>query len=97
MTNIYHGCFRKNADGTNRIIANKENCLVPTSRAFWKYIEDIPAGIKTHSQYKRQKLVDCRAFDTYFRNKNREDIERWETASDSEIRVLKESDCIYVI
>ena len=56
MTNIYHGCFRKNADGTNRIIANKENCLVPTSRAFWKYIEDIPAGIKTHSQYKRQNL-----------------------------------------
>ena len=50
MTNIYHGCFSKNADGTNRIIANKENCLVPTSIAFWKYMEDIPTGVKTQSQ-----------------------------------------------
>ena len=53
MFKIYHGCFRKNANGTNRIIVNKENCLVPTSRAFWKYIEDIPAGVKTRSQYKK--------------------------------------------
>ena len=29
MSHIYHGCFRKNADGTNRIIANDEDvwCL----------------------------------------------------------------------
>ena len=47
MSNIYHGCFRKNTDGTNRIIANNEKCLLPTSRAFWKYIEDIPTGAKT--------------------------------------------------
>ena len=44
MSNIYHGCFRKNTDG---IIANNEKCLLPTSRAFWKYIEDIPTGAKT--------------------------------------------------
>ena len=53
---IYHGCFRKNADGTNRIIANDEKCLTPTSRAFWKYIEDIPANVKTSSQYKSKSL-----------------------------------------
>ena len=62
MANIYHGCFRKNIDETNRIIANGENCLVPTSRAFWKYIEDIPPGVKTGSQYTKQKVVDQRIF-----------------------------------
>ena len=62
MANIYHGCFRKNIDETNRIIANGENCLVPTSRAFWKYIEDIPPGVKTCSQYEKQKVVDQRIF-----------------------------------
>ena len=50
MAETCHGCFTKNIDGTNRIIANDEKCLVPTSRPFWKYIEDIPAGVKTRSQ-----------------------------------------------
>ena len=97
MAEIYHGCFTKNIDGTNRIIANEEKCSVPTSRAFWKYIEDIPAGVKTCSQYKKQKVVDRKTFDTYFRNKNKEDIEWWSTAPNTEVHILKESDCIYVI
>ena len=77
MFNIYHDCFRKNADGTNRIIANGEDCLIPCSKPFWKYIEDIPSGVKTRSQCKRQELLNGRTFDTYFRNKNKEDIEKW--------------------
>ena len=94
MLRTYHGCFRKNHNGTNRIIAKNEQCLVPTSRAFLKYIEDIPflkyiedipflkyiedipCGIRTRSQYKKQKLVNRRTYETYFRNKRREDIER---------------------
>ena len=28
MANIDHGCFRKNVDGTSRIIANDKKCLV---------------------------------------------------------------------
>ena len=58
MPFIYHGCFKKNADGTNRIIANYEKCLLSTSRPFWKYIEDIPIGVNTLSQHKQQKLVN---------------------------------------
>ena len=86
--------FRKNIDGTNRIIAHGENCLVPASGAFWKYIEDVSARVKPCSQYKKQKAVDQRMFDTYFRNKNREERIRWLTAPDLEIRILKESDRI---
>ena len=60
----------KNVDGTNRIIGKNEYCLCPTSRAFWKFIEDIPTGIKTRSKSKRQKFVNRRAFETYFEQKN---------------------------
>ena len=59
MWYIYYGCFRKNADGTQTIIANDEKCVLPTSRSFWKYIEDILTGVKTLSQHKQQKLVNC--------------------------------------
>ena len=75
MSHIYHGCFRKNADGTSRIIANKEACLVPSSLPFWKYIEDIPGGVRTRSQYKKQQLATRRQFGNYFRKKNKEAIE----------------------
>ena len=89
--------LKKNADGANRIIANNENCLVPSSRPFWKHIENIPDGVRTHSQHKRQKLVTRHKFETYFHNKNEEDIKRWTRAPDSEVRILKLSDRFYVI
>ena len=72
MDCIYHGCMTKNADGANRIIGPGERCFVPTSRPFWKHLEDIDiSGVKTRNQYKRQPTVSIRAFDTYFRNKNK--------------------------
>ena len=74
MYRIYHGCFKKNADGTNRIVANSEDCLVPSSRPFRKHIEDIPDGVRTHSQHKRQKLVTRHKFETYFHKKTRKTL-----------------------
>ena len=78
MDHIYHGCFRKNVDGTNCIIGPNKRCLIPSSKLFWMYIEDIHGGVKTCSQYNKQCLVNVREFDTYFRNKNKGDIKRWE-------------------
>ena len=97
MDRLYHGCMTKDADGTNRLIGPGEECPVPTVRPFWKYIEDIEtSGLKTRTKYKKQATVSNTAFDTYFENKNKEDIERWETAPDSEVYVLKPSDRFYV-
>ena len=31
---IYHGCFTKNRDGTNRIIEKNKACLIPTNNSF---------------------------------------------------------------
>ena len=55
MDLIYHGCFKKNADGTNRNIAGGEKCFAPTAKYFWKYPEDIEAAeTQTRSQTKKQ-------------------------------------------
>ena len=88
----------KNADSTSRLIGPEEKCPVPTARPFWKYIEDIEtSGVKTRTQYKKQTTVSNRAFDIYFRNKNKEDIEQWETALNSEVYVLKPSNLFYFV
>ena len=33
--------MKKNADGTNRIIASGEHCLVPVANCLWKYRQDV--------------------------------------------------------
>ena len=52
---VFHGCFTKNKDGTNRINGRGEQCLTPTSRPFWKYPEDISSSVRNRSQEKKQK------------------------------------------
>lgn len=97
MSQIYHGCFRKNEDGTNRIIANGERCLLPICHQFWKDVNDIPAGMRTRAQYKQQKLVLNRTYNKCFRDKRRKDIEPWLTADDSKVVILNESDSFYLV
>ena len=61
---IYHGCFTKNADGTNRIITVGERYLCLTSQPFWKFPEDIlDLGVKTCSQTKKGQ--QCVTKETY--------------------------------
>ena len=49
---IYHGCFTKNQDGTNRLIEKNKRCLFPTNKTFWKYAGHIMCGVETRSQEK---------------------------------------------
>ena len=69
---IYHGCFTKNQDATNRLIEKNKRCLFPTNKTFWKYAGHIMCGVETRSQEKNKKLVKKKEFDTYFRHKLRE-------------------------
>ena len=71
MNGIYHGCFTKNVDGTNKILLAGERCLCPTAKPLWKFPEDIEnVGVKTRSQTKReQQCVTKKAYDEYFENK----------------------------
>ena len=97
MNHIYHGCFTKNADGTNKIILAGKRCLYPTAKPFWKFPEDIQnVGVKTCSQTKREyQCVTWKAFDEYFENK--EHIHRWITAPDAEVYIMKPTDRFYAI
>ena len=50
---IYHGCFTKNKDGTNKLIEKGKNSICPTNKPFWKYPEDASSGVKTFAQEKK--------------------------------------------
>ena len=52
---VFHGCFTKNRDGTNRLIIRSEKCLTPTDKPFWKNPEDITSFTKTRSREKEPK------------------------------------------
>ena len=88
MMLVYHGCFTKNADGTNKIIGPGEKCLIPTAQCFWKDPEDVRSGVKTRSQLKNQPTVSIEDYQYYFQKKQR--IQQW--ISNTENSTTRESD-----
>lgn len=80
---FFHGCFRKNLNGTNRIIEKGKQCLTPTPYPFWKQIEDIPNGIRTRSQEQKQNIAKRGQFNRCMRQKGRENVKTWLEADDS--------------
>ena len=93
----FHGCLRRNKDGTNRIIEKGKRCLWPTSFPFWKKIENTPEEIRTCSQEHKQKLVKRADFNRYCTRRGRENIKRWLQADDSGVYFIKKSDSFSVI
>ena len=92
---IYHRCFNKNRDGTNKLIRKGEKCLIPTNKPFWRYSEDVPDGIKTRAQEKKkQKNITSKFYFDYFKQK---DIQRWLEADNSEVVILKASDEFFIV
>ena len=96
-TQVFHGCWRKNQDGTNRLTEKGKRCLTPTSYPFWKRIEDIPIGIRTRSQEQKQKTANRGQYNRYLRWNGRDNIKRWLEAEDSDVYIMKESDSFFVI
>ena len=72
MDHIYYGCVYANADGTNKIIAEVDACLIPTNRCFWKDTSDVATHVKTHSMTKKECSVSLKAFNKYFKDKKKE-------------------------
>ena len=63
IDHISHGCFLKNVDRTNKIIAAGEKCLVATGKFFWKDPSDIKRGIKTRSRAKNERTTSYEDYD----------------------------------
>ena len=70
MALIYHGCFTKNADGTNKLIGPGEKCLTSTAQCFWKDPKDVRSVVKTRSQSANQPTVSTEDYKYYFQKSN---------------------------
>ena len=92
---IYHGCFNENKDGTNKLIKKGEKCHTPTHFPFWKCSWDVPNGVMTCAQEKKQKKITTDKFIKYFQNI--ENIQWWWTADDLEIEILNEDNRLYIV
>ena len=72
LNNFY--CYREwikfsNADGTNKIIAKGNDCLVRTNRCFSKDPSDVVGHVRTRLMIKKEPCVSQRAFNKYFKEK----------------------------
>ena len=50
---IFHGCFNKNKNDTNKLIEKGKRYITPRSNPFWKRRWDVPHGVRTRSQEKQ--------------------------------------------
>ena len=73
---IYHGCVYANVDGTNKLIAEGDACLIPTNTCFWKDASDVATHVKTRSMTKKERSVSLKGFNKYFKDKKKEH-DRW--------------------
>ena len=64
MDRLYHGCYYKNADGTNRIVASGKYCLLRMKKCFWKVPCNIRSGMKTRSRAISEPNVSFQAADS---------------------------------
>ena len=71
---IYHGCSKRNIDGTNRLINKGEVCSKPTKKSFWMEPQDGSNRVKIRLQKENQKDVRKKDFEEYFRKKY---VEKW--------------------
>ena len=93
----FHGCMRKNKDGSNRMTEKGKCCLWPTTSPFWKRTVDVPFKISTRSRENKKELVKKADFNRHYRQRGRQDIKRWLEADDQDVYFLKESDTFFVV
>ena len=85
---VYHGCFKRNIDGTNRLIKKGDVCSRPTNIQFWMSTQDIINSVKTRSQERNQKDVKKVEFDEYFIKKPID--EQLKKSFETEIEIILE-------
>ena len=67
MDKIYHGCMKKNADGSNKLIGPGQKFFVPTADCFQKNPSDVKhCKVKTRSHTKKEPTVSIKDYDNLF-------------------------------
>ena len=65
---LYHGCGRCYLDATNKLIAHKKGCTMPTNNLFWKRPGDSFNRIlkSTRSKFKKKTYANLKYCKKYF-------------------------------
>ena len=92
---VFHGCFRRNQDGTNGVTEKNNRCFCLTNQLFWKQIENVPAGVHTRLHEQNQELVKRGKFNRYLRQKGRDSIKRWIVTDFPEVHLLEELESFF--
>ena len=92
---IYHECFNKNKDRTNKLIKKEKNVILQHILLFGNLRGMFQMELELVRKKKKQKKITTKKFIKYFQNI--ENIQRWLTADDSEIEILNEDDRFYII
>ena len=71
MDCLFHGCYYKNVDDTNKLIFPGEKCLLSMNRCFWKHPDDVISRIKTRSARKNEPSVGWRVITKYYGDKQK--------------------------
>ena len=86
----FHGCVRKNKDGSNRVIEKGKVCFCATTTPFLKKAADVRFKVSTRAQENKKDLVKRADFNRSCRQRGREDIRRWLEADEQNVYFLKE-------
>lgn len=71
MDVLFHGCAYVNSDGTQKLIALSEDCLVCTNKCFWKDPHDVITHTKTRSMTKNEGKTSLKTTNDYFKDKEK--------------------------
>ena len=69
MEPIYHGCYFRNADETNKRIRIGKKCLVPTNECFWKGQRDVKNEVITRSCTKSELFIGQKTIEQHQKQK----------------------------
>ena len=72
MDRVYYGCAYANLDGTRKLMAKNEKCLIPTNKCFWKDTCDTRTKIKTGAMASSDKAASLKTINNCFNNKEKD-------------------------
>ena len=72
MDRVYHGYAYVNLDGTRKLIAKNEKCLIPTNKCFLKDTCDASTKIKTRAMTSSEKAASLKTINNSFKNKKKD-------------------------
>ena len=72
MDHIYHGCAYANDDGSRKLIAINDKCLISNNQCFWKDTRNTCVKVKTRTMASSEKTTPLKIINNYFKDKEKD-------------------------